>query len=235
MTKTSLTHPLRIDTVAVPGTAGVIGMTLCPGKVQTGGLSGDWKRDLAVDMAAIRAWGATVIISLMEPHEFQRFGVPGVAQAVPSGILHLQLPIPDAGVPDAVWEGKWQQAGPEVRARLRRGERVLIHCRGGLGRTGLLAARLLVEFGMVPDQAIDAARKARPGAIETVEQEVYVRRQKAGSAETCDWRLGTGTCWPASGFYDFRPCRINASLAVRTSFLIRCSRLRAADWVGCGS
>ena len=55
---------------------------------------------------------------------------------------------------------------------------MVIHYRGGLGRTGTVAARLLVEFGMGPEEAIAAVRKARPGAIENAEQEDYVRRQK---------------------------------------------------------
>ena len=29
------------------------------------------------------------------------------------------------------------------------------HCRGGLGRAGTIAARLLVEFGVAPEEAYD--------------------------------------------------------------------------------
>jgi ADP-ribosylglycohydrolase len=50
---------------------------------------------------------------------------------------------------------------------------------GGLGRTGTIAARLLVEFGVDPEKAIREIRMARPGSIETREQEEYVRKQKA--------------------------------------------------------
>ena len=54
------------------------------------------------------------------------------------------------------------------------GESVVVHCRGGLGRTGLVAARLLVELGESPVSALVRVRAARPGAVETVEQEKYV-------------------------------------------------------------
>jgi ADP-ribosyl-[dinitrogen reductase] hydrolase len=40
----------------------------------------------------------------------------------------------------------------------------------------MIAARLLVEFGMEPNVAIVKVRQARPGAIQTKEQEEYVRR-----------------------------------------------------------
>src|SRR6266516_3803783 len=65
-----------------------------------------------------------------------------------------------------------------LRARLRSGFDVLVHCRGGLGRGGLIAARLLVELGSKPENAIGQVRRARPGAIETLEQEDYVRATK---------------------------------------------------------
>lgn len=55
----------------------------------------------------------------------------------------------------------------------------MIHCLGGLGRSGTIAARLLVELGVVPDEAINIVRKARPGAIENNAQETHVRSIKA--------------------------------------------------------
>ena len=73
-------------------------------------------------------------------------------------------------------------AGARLRERLRRGERVLVHCRGGLGRAGSVAARLLVEFGAAPNEAIRQVRVARPGAIETREQEQWVHAQQAVDA-----------------------------------------------------
>ena len=53
--------------------------------------------------------------------------------------------------------------------------RVLVHCKGGLGRAGLVAARILVERGAAPMDAINLVRRVRPGAIQTIRQEAYVR------------------------------------------------------------
>jgi protein-tyrosine phosphatase len=53
--------------------------------------------------------------------------------------------------------------------------KVLAHCKGGLGRAGMVAARLLVERGVSPDEAIASVRRVRPGAIETGLQERYLR------------------------------------------------------------
>lgn len=46
----------------------------------------------------------------------------------------------------------------------------------GLGRTGTVAARMLVGFGMDAGSAIAVVRRVGPGAIETHEQEMHVRR-----------------------------------------------------------
>ena len=178
MTKTSITHPLQIDEVNAPGIPGIIGMTLCPGKVLNSPYSGAWRRDLGVDLQAIQAWGASAIVTLMEAHELIAFKVPDLHDRISDGMEHYHLPIIDGGIPDHEWERGWTVNSQKIRAILKEGGKVLVHCRGGLGRTGLVAARLLVEFGMDPNQAILTARKARPGAIENGAQEAYVRRQK---------------------------------------------------------
>ena len=103
MKKTSQTDPLRIDAVPVGHLGGLIGMTLCPGKKIDSAVSGDWERDLDADLATIAAWGATALLSLMEPHEFERLGVARMQQCLPAGIEHFILPIVDGGVPSGTW------------------------------------------------------------------------------------------------------------------------------------
>jgi len=171
---TSDRNPLRIDAVAVPGRPGEIGMTLCPGKKDPYAKFGAWDRDLQADLLAIRRWGASAIVSLMEHREFWLLGVPEFEAKVSADFRWLWLPIPDGGVPDEEFERRWAEAGPELHRRLAAGERVLIHCRAGLGRTGLVASRLLVEAGSTPLRALNAVRQARPGTVETLPQEQYV-------------------------------------------------------------
>ena len=171
---TSETDPLRIDALAVPGAPGLIGMTLCPGKKDPYAAFGAWDRDLRRDLQTIGDWGASAIVTLIEEHEFALLGVPDFAKAVGAAFHWHWLPIADGGVPDAGFERQWQAAGPQLRRRLTVGERVLIHCRAGLGRTGLVAARLLVEFGSAPAEAVRAVRQARRSTIETSIQEQYI-------------------------------------------------------------
>jgi len=169
----SVSNPLYVDSVKVPAGDGRIGMTICPGKICHAPY-GIHKRDLASDLEVIRAWGAEILVSLIEELEYEEYGVGDMGSMIPEGIKHIKLPIRDMDIPDARWERQWASVGPEIRGVLRRGGRVCVHCLGGLGRTGTVAARLLVEFGMDPERAIQEVRTARPGAIQTQAQERYV-------------------------------------------------------------
>lgn len=174
---TSASDPLRIAALSVGG--GLVGVTLCPGKRGDSVFGAGWARDLATDVAAIRGWGASAVVTLIEDHEFEMLGVPALHEAVrAAGLEWHHLPVQDVHAPSPEFETRWVYAGARLRERLRRGERVLVHCRGGLGRAGSVAARLLVEFGATPVDAISQVRAARPGAIETAEQEQWVLAQR---------------------------------------------------------
>ena len=176
MKKTSITHPLRIDSVSPGDGLGRIGMTLCPGKYDETALTGFWHRDLARDLDAVRAWGAAAVITLLEPEELVLLRVPSLGREVEKRDMRwINLPIVDGSRPDQEFEQRWNSTGKEVRATLHKGSNVLVHCRGGLGRAGTIAARLLVEMGADPVSAMAKVRKARPGAIETSTQEQFVR------------------------------------------------------------
>ena len=181
--RTSHSDPLLIDELVTPG-GGRLGLTLCPGKQQDDAVSGAWRRDLDVDLDAIRAWGAGTLVCLVEQHELQALGVTRLPAACRErGIVFRHLPIADYHAPDAGFEDHWLYHGEHLRQALRDGARVLLHCKGGLGRTGTIAARLLVELGTTPDEAIRQVRTVRPGSIETAAQEAYVRACEAPRAE----------------------------------------------------
>jgi len=171
---TSLALPLRICPVILPS-GGALGLTLCPGKYQPWALPGAEKRDLAADIKAITDWGARILVTLIEDHEFERAGVTDLpAAAKEAGLDWVHLPIRDMDVPGLAFEHAWEKEGPRLHGLLSSGGRVVIHCMGGLGRTGTIAARILVESGMNAADAMACVRAARPGSIENELQESYV-------------------------------------------------------------
>ncbi len=193
MTKTSTTHPLDIAMVSLPEGGGVVGITFCPGKCDIQAHNGPWTRDLPLDLGTLRAWGANALVTLLEDHEFDLLHVRelgGMAES--AGLEWHHLPIPDMAAPGWHFERRWVYSGVRLRRLLRRGGRVVVHCRAGLGRAGTIAARLLVELGMPPSEAISQVRKVRPGAIQTAEQEHHVhacRRVTPSHDETVSRRL----------------------------------------------
>lgn len=175
--RTSQTNPLQIAEVSAGPAYGRIGITFCPGKHDLLASTGVWKRDLLLDLDAVSAWGAKMVLTLVESEELVSLKVPHLGKEIQSrGIEWRHLPIPDYSVPSEAFEQQWLIHGREIRKLLRCGNDVLVHCKGGLGRAGMIAARLLVELGMDPEEAIRCVRRARKGAIETPSQLALVRR-----------------------------------------------------------
>lgn len=155
----------KIDSLTLPDSQARIGLCACPG--QFASLSGDLLR--------LRDWGARGLVTLIEDHELELLGVTSLPEQIEAlGMRWWHLPIRDMDTPDRDFEMLWQSTGQELRRLLSDGCSIALHCRGGLGRTGTIAARLLVELGSAPALAIERVRTVRPGSIETREQEKFV-------------------------------------------------------------
>lgn len=171
--RTSLSHPLLIATLPVG--LGAVGVTFCPGKQGDSVFGAPWARDLGLDLDVIQAWGATAVVTLVEAHELTSLGVPDLGERILDRGLHWHhLPIADLSAPGPGFEESWPAVAMDLRRSVASGGRVLVHCRGGLGRAGTVAACLLVELGAEPRDAVKRVRVARPNAIETAAQERYV-------------------------------------------------------------
>jgi protein-tyrosine phosphatase len=175
--RTSASDPLRIGEVTVNAAGARLGITFCPGKKGQSASAHRWDRDLEADLDMIVEWGARIVITLIEEHEFSMLGVPELGSRVEArGIEWIHLPITDLDAPDERFETGWRASREQVMGCLNDGGRVLVHCRGGLGRAGTVAAFVLIESGMKVDEAVYRVRKVRPGAIETAEQMRYLHR-----------------------------------------------------------
>lgn len=171
--RTSLTHPLIINTL--PVAAGELGLTFCPGKKQPNAMTGSWDRDISLDIATIKTWGADAIISLLEDFEYEELQVAKLPSIFQSEFkIWHNLPIPDKNAPDQKWLANWLSIRGQLHTQLKYGEKIMIHCKGGFGRTGTVAAMILMDFGFSAADAIAECRKARELSVETLEQEQFL-------------------------------------------------------------
>lgn len=180
---TSETDPIRVDVVPLAGLPGRLGLTFAPGKRGASSISPViWDRDLDADLGALRAaHGTDVLVPLLEDHEFDLLHVPDlVPRAEALGMRVRRFPIRDVSVPRPEEDAAFRALVEELHAHLADGRHVTVHCRGGLGRTGLVAASVLVRHGANAEDAIARVRAARSGAIETRGQEGYVRGYAGG-------------------------------------------------------
>jgi ADP-ribosyl-[dinitrogen reductase] hydrolase len=179
--KTSISHPLKISTIEIGDVK--IGLSLCPGKVQPNAISGSWARDLDLDLDAISKAGYNVVLSLIENFEIDELQVEKLREnAVQSkGMKWIHAPIIDAWIPNDSAFKKLEQA----LDLLNQGQSIFIHCKGGLGRAGLVAAWILTHYGRNATEAIKEVRKVRRGAIENTMQEKWVKYLAGIKYSTC--------------------------------------------------
>lgn len=176
-TWTSETHPIRVDFIppTILRLPGQLGMTFAPGK-QHQGSHALWRRNVDADLQRICThYRADVLVSLIEAQEYDFLQIPNLReQAKDWGLRVRWFPIPDFGTPASM--AGLVDLVAFILAELRQGQVVVVHCRGGLGRTGLVVASCLVALGYTPDAAFAQVRQSRPGSVETEGQERFVRQ-----------------------------------------------------------
>jgi len=166
--------PLLIDSVAIPGVKGQIGITSCPGMKDEYSCFDHYGDSMTDDLLNIRNWGATTLITLLDESELHSLGVTALPRkAIAHHLLWLHLPLRNLGIPDEKFDIQWAWAGPRLCQWLREGQRIAIHCKEGIGRAGLVAARLMIELGTPPEEAINTVQKARPGSLQLYAHEKY--------------------------------------------------------------
>lgn len=175
--RTSEDYPIYVDFLPkrVVPLSGLLGMTIAPGKCNQG-MRFHWCRNLSLDLARLRHdYGTNLLVTLLEAEEMVDLQIANLLQAVPTyGMKSRWFPIPDFGTPASMTG--LSQLVEDILATLEGGRTTVVHCRGGLGRTGLVVASCLVALGYSPEEAFAQVRSARPGSVETLEQEAYVHQ-----------------------------------------------------------
>ena len=119
--------------------------------------SEDWLHD---EIAGWQRAEITAVVSLLEPGEVRELGLADESSVCAQfDIDFLTFPIADRGTPKSVQATS--ALVDDLVARLQRGGGVGIHCRAGIGRSGLLAACVLSRLGVPFKDIFPALSRAR--------------------------------------------------------------------------
>ena len=132
---------------------------------------GDWLED------EIKSWrrnGVGMVLSLLTPGEIEDLDLQHEPQFChENGIRFLLFPIVDRSVPQS--DGDTAQLLEQIDNSLAQGENVVVHCRQGIGRSGMIAASLLAGRGCRPEDAIERVSAARQASIpDTPQQRAWI-------------------------------------------------------------
>ena len=134
---------------------------------------GDW---LEQEFTKWQEQNIDTVVSLLTPEEESELSLEEeAADARRHGMQFVAIPVEDRQVPKS--EKAIESAVQKLDATLSAGRNVLIHCRQGIGRSGLLAACLLIHRGSTAEEAMEELTKVRKTQVpETAEQRQWISR-----------------------------------------------------------
>jgi len=132
---------------------------------------GDWLED---QVRSWRASGIDVVASLLTSDEIAELELQEEeALSRKEGVEFHSLPIPDRDVPRS--RTAFTRLVRDLETALESGKNVVVHCRQGIGRSGLVLAALLVAAGQGPEEAFRRIENVRGTPVpETAEQREWV-------------------------------------------------------------
>ncbi len=137
---------------------------------------GEWVSD---EMACWREEGVNTVVSLLEAGEERELGLELERTEVQAQGMNFQsFPIPDREAPTSSRD--FVQTLQQIERDLLAGTNVVLHCRQGIGRTGLFAASLLLHAGYKPAVAVALLSETRGVTVPETEEQ---RRWLDGYAE----------------------------------------------------
>ena len=140
---------------------GLLGISPLPGR------GGQYDADLIT----LFQWNPSLVLSMTTAREMEHKGAGALGADLSSaGVAWVHLPVPDFGAPPEETAKRWPSAAKHAHRALAKGGRVLAHCHGGCGRSGMALLRLMVEAGEDPEKALARLRAIRPCAVETDDQ-----------------------------------------------------------------
>jgi len=159
-------HPLY--PITIPGQAGILLLTPCPGTAST-------NLESAID--DLKTANAKAVLTLMTEQELQQNHVEALPELCQkNGIEWFHLPVEDDDAPAQPFNDAWQEYSSKVHQILDEGHAVAVHCKGGSGRTGLVVGQILLERGLQMADAIALVQSVRPKAFQRAVHRNYIEQ-----------------------------------------------------------
>lgn len=126
-------------------------------------------------MNSLKAAGADAVVTMMPETELLKHQVEALPDiCISTGMRWFHLPVEDSCAPEAPFEAKFATQKESLLTLLRSGATLVIHCHGGSGRTGLMAAILMLELGYAPALVKTQIQTLRPKSLTSPVQVNYL-------------------------------------------------------------
>lgn len=175
-TLTSIDEPIRLDPICDTSTGGILYLTFCPGKKQRATKRGkcNWNRCIHSDLDRIKhEYDIDYVLCLLEDHEFCSLQIHDYFDQVEKRDMEaIHYPIKDKDIPNCMKE--FHDHVEYIHKLIHDGYKVAVHCAGGVGRSGTIAAGILCYDGFSPDESIRLVQERRFNSIKRPSQQVFV-------------------------------------------------------------
>jgi len=109
-------------------------------------------KQLANHIKYLKMQGITKVLSLLKPNEAKAYQLETEENwVIKEGLKFENFPIEDHSVP---LENALKPLAQRLLSEIQRGEKLVIHCFMGVGRTGVISCAILMENGMSPKEAM---------------------------------------------------------------------------------
>lgn len=132
--------------------------------------SGEWLDD---DLKKLKLTGIDHIVSMLTPEEADSLSLANEGEVCErNGLSFTNVPVVDRDIPEIAAA---KELALSIATDLHAGLSVVVHCRAGIGRSGLVACCVLIGLGTLAENALAKVSAARGVLVpDTEEQRKFI-------------------------------------------------------------